>query len=130
MACAFHDSPIGIDAELPGYFADVLIDKVLSASEKEFLESQGSSLTLRREWFYRFWTLKEAYVKMTGSGVDTDLKAFSFSFTAEDSPDKYMITCSDPDVFCFQKILRTGQIISMCIGNDRSYYTELYHIVL
>lgn len=129
-ACAFHDGPIGIDAELPGYFAEVLTGKALTASEKEFLDMQSSSPSLRDEWFYRFWTLKEAYVKMTGSGVDTDLKAFSFSFKEGDSKDKLTVTCSEPEILCFQKVLWSGHVISMCIRNDRPCFTEIYHIVL
>lgn len=130
VACAFHDKPIGIDAELPGYFAEVLIGKALTASEKDYLDMQSSSADLREEWFYRFWTLKEAYVKMTGSGVDTDLKAFSFSFDEGDSHERSAVKCSDPEVLCFQKVLWSGHIISMCIRNDRPCFNELYHIVL
>jgi len=129
-ACAFHDTPIGIDAELPDYFAEVLIGRALTPSEKEFLEMHSSSPALRDEWFYRFWTLKEAYVKMTGSGVDTDLKAFSFSFNEGDHNERLTVTCSDPEVICFQKQLWSGHIISTCIRNDRPCFTELYHIVL
>ena len=44
------------------------------------MESMGTSPESRAEWFFRFWTLKEAFVKRSGIGVDTSLHAFSFDF--------------------------------------------------
>lgn len=79
-ACAFSDRPVGVDAELPGYFAEVLINRALSADEKKTLADMGHTEALRREWFFRFWTLKEACVKMTGTGVNVPLQEISFSF--------------------------------------------------
>ena len=56
-ACAFDTFPIGIDAELPGYFPEILISRALSETEKSFLQEAGSTMALRQEWFYRLWTL-------------------------------------------------------------------------
>ena len=132
--CAVDDEPVGVDAEKVGYFAEILIRKVLSEEEKSFLSSvthvsaegsgsdhqeptadavaADSAKDLCQEWFYRFWTLKEAYVKRTGIGVDTDLTAFSFQFAGNS------VTCSDPSVRCFQAILSSGHIISLCYTGD------------
>ncbi len=114
VACAFHNNSIGIDAELPAYFPKVLIDRALSEKEKCFLLSK-STTTERQEWFYRLWTLKEAYVKKSGIGVDTNLKDFSFSFDV----DKKTIaaTCSDSSITCYQTKLSHGHILSACYEN-------------
>lgn len=112
VACAFHDLPVGVDAELPGYFAKILIRRALSEQEKSFLRYVGKTPELEQEWFYRFWTLKEAYVKKTGTGVDTDLTGFSFTFCGNQEP--FEIHCSDPSVSCRQKKLPGGQILSLC----------------
>lgn len=112
VVCAFDSHPIGVDAELPGYFAEVLINRALSESEKGFLQRTGDTLPLRQEWFYRLWTLKEAYVKRSGQGVDTDLTKFSFSF--DESGSWLHVSCSDPLVSCFQQKLSQGQILSLC----------------
>lgn len=111
-ACAFHNYPVGIDAELPGYFAPVLIKKALSQEEIHFLRQMSSSQEKEREWFFRFWTLKEAFVKQNGIGVDTDLTAFSFSFYQQ--TEASYITCSIPEISCWQMQLEQGQIISLC----------------
>lgn len=116
VACAFHDSPIGIDAENPGYFPEVLINRALSEKEKCFLQSRSASISEREEWFYRLWTLKEAYVKKSGIGVDTDLTGFSFSFT--NNGDHFSVICSDSSVSCYQTQLSHGQILSVCYEDN------------
>lgn len=116
-ACAFHSHPIGIDAELPGYFAPVLIKKALSKEEIHFLQQMSSSKENEQEWFFRFWTLKEAFVKQSGTGVDTDLTAFSFSFCQHS--DSFNITCSLAKISCWQTQLEKGQILSLCYPNTK-----------
>lgn len=123
VACAFDHHEIGLDAELPGYFPEVLIGRALSGKEKHCLITAGSDECLRQECFYRFWTLKEAYVKKSGIGVDTDLKAFSFSpeavaeasaLSRKTAETIFRIPCSDPSVLCYQTRLPCGQILSCC----------------
>lgn len=120
-ACAFGRSPLGIDAELPGYFPEILVARALSETEKSFLQEAGSTMALRQEWFYRLWTLKEAYVKKSGCGVDTDLTEFSFFFDRSNLP--LRITCTDPHVSCFQEKLSGGQILSLCSLNTEKEVT-------
>ena len=151
VACAVDDSPVGVDAEKTGYYAEILIKKVFSEEEKSFFSAKTSRKPetsaagadsikeLRQEWFCRFWTLKEAYVKRTGIGVDTNLKAFSFrftDFTEKDQAEKAIfavpdssssagcknrplsVVCSDPAVRCFQTALPDGHIISLCYTGE------------
>ena len=119
VACAFHDSPVGIDVELPGYFPEVLIGRALTESERSLLMSCSHDESLRQECFWRLWTLKEAYVKKSGIGVDSDLRAFSFAFDVFNSPDTgvpLQIRCSDQEVSCFQLFLKSTHIVSVCIS--------------
>ncbi len=118
-ACAFHSQPIGIDAEQPGYFPRVLIEKALSSEEKSFLQTLSASPALEQEWFYRFWTLKEAYVKRSGSGLDVVLTDFSFYFSDTTAKNgRFCVRCSDTGVSCYQKKLSHGQILSLCCSGD------------
>ena len=72
--CAVSEAPVGIDAEetdrrvKPG-----LADKILSPSEREQYDRSAD----RQAALLRFWVLKEAYLKLTGTGItgypnDTD----------------------------------------------------------
>ena len=116
VACAFHNRPIGIYAECPGYFPEVLINRALSEREKCFLHSNGDDIPQKQEWFYRLWTLKEAYVKKIGIGVDTNLTDFSFSFIND--KDELSVICSDSSVSCYQTQLSHGQILSVCYEDN------------
>lgn len=82
--CAFDICPVGVDAERTGYFPEILVKKALTEEERRQLEAHGTTEELRNEWFYRFWTLKEAYGKRSGEGVDRDLKAVSFEIGDRD----------------------------------------------
>lgn len=70
VCCAVSDKEVGIDIE---YIRDNvrphLIKRVCSAEEQLLVE--GSDNPGRQ--FVKFWTMKEAYLKMTGIGIGTAL---------------------------------------------------------
>lgn len=114
VVCAIDEESVGVDCERPGYFGEILIRKVLAASEQQLLAEKATTDQARQEWFFRLWTLKEAYVKWTGTGVDTDLTAFSFSFSEDPDRTDLQPRCSDPSVCCYQTKLPSGHIVSLC----------------
>lgn len=112
VACAFSRHPIGIDGELPGTFENALIKKVFSPEEKHFFYQAATTAELRIQWFFKFWTLKEAYVKKTGTGISIPLTELTFTFSHIPTPDT--ISCPDPGTACRQFVLKTGHILSVC----------------
>ena len=106
VACALGETEIGMDAELIQEFPEILIKRAFSEKEKDLLHARGVTPDLHQEWFFRHWTLKEAYVKKTGVGVDTNLQDCSFDLTSG-------IICFDPTVSCDQAILPSGHILSV-----------------
>ena len=72
--CALSEYPVGIDAEETDRRVNLrLADKILSESEKVRYEQSPD----RREALLRLWVLKEAYLKLLGTGItgypsDTD----------------------------------------------------------
>ena len=129
-ACAISGSPVGVDIENPRPISDALIRKVLTKQEREFFAQKVLDQASREAWFFRFWTLKESYLKYTGEGLSRKLNSFSFTFqdrverrsgaddawdTAEDAG---KIICSEPGTFMHQWTLPDNIILSACCGED------------
>ncbi len=73
---------IGVDCENIDRNVEIerLAPCVFAAKEREYLDSVPESL--RTETFFRFWTLKEAYLKARGIGMSLSLREFSFDISA------------------------------------------------
>ncbi|MBJ6362238.1 4'-phosphopantetheinyl transferase family protein [Paenibacillus sp. GCM10012307] len=76
VCAVFHTEETGIDIEqLRPIELDVA--KRFFASEESAMLSRLEGEAWRRE-FYRLWTMKEAYVKMRGAGLNIPLHTFTF----------------------------------------------------
>ena len=83
--CAVSDgkAPIGIDAEEVNGRLDA--DRRAAMAKRWFSEAEQTVAVSGEREFYRVWTRKEAYVKMTGEGlcgvraVDTEAASCAFS---------------------------------------------------
>jgi 4'-phosphopantetheinyl transferase len=72
-----RDAPVGVDIETvasPG--TDKLIESFCSAKERRALAQLDEPARARA--FARLWTLKEAYAKLTGTGLATDFRFLEF----------------------------------------------------
>lgn len=74
--CAVSDQETGIDTEQPARIEHTLAREFFHPDEAAFLDSLPE--TQYQEYFFRLWTLKEAYVKYLGTGLTTALDSFSF----------------------------------------------------
>ncbi|MBZ9623629.1 4'-phosphopantetheinyl transferase superfamily protein [Clostridium tagluense] len=76
------NKPIGIDIEQICPINYIDIAKIsFNYDEYNWLLSQKKQKRL--ECFYKLWTLKESYIKMTGTGLATPLDSFSILFDTE-----------------------------------------------
>lgn len=75
---------VGIDLEYLRHIPDVqqLAERFFSPSESEIINSLPKPQ--QQEVFFRFWTIKEAYLKATGEGL-AGLEKIAVSFTPENS---------------------------------------------
>jgi 4'-phosphopantetheinyl transferase len=78
------DAAIGVDVESVTRKVDMLTlaERFFSASEFTMLQQCAASEL--RERFFRLWTLKEAYVKACGLGLQMGLDTFAFGFGTDD----------------------------------------------
>lgn len=76
---ALDEEEIGIDAEHIRPVKESVIRKVLSPQEQE--QYRQCPPDDREILFFRFWTLKESFLKAIGIGITVPLPSVSFSFS-------------------------------------------------
>ena len=125
VALALSDRPVGVDIEKVRPVKDALVRRVLTEEEQSFLYKTAAGEEARAEWFTRFWTLKESYLKYTGEGIAASLTSVSFRFHTEDAenetPDDPCITCSDPSVTMYETTLPEQYILSACSETNEPF---------
>lgn len=78
VVCAVSNKPVGCDIEKIAAAPQKVADRFFSENEIKYL-SQFSGEEKNRE-FYRLWTMKESYMKMTGEGMRLPLNQFELYF--------------------------------------------------
>jgi 4'-phosphopantetheinyl transferase len=79
VACAVSDGhPLGVDVESCERQTDLDIAHRYFAPEESALVLSAAPDQGRR-LFFRFWTLKEAFIKATGEGLSRPLESFAFT---------------------------------------------------
>ena len=76
VVCAVSGMPVGCDIEKIGELKEGIAERFFTKNEVKYLERfQGNE---KRDEFYRLWTMKESYMKMTGEGMSLSLDCFEF----------------------------------------------------
>ena len=81
--CIVSDCPAGCDVQIyrPNYMD--IARRFFFGREYELIESQPSEKKMQ-EIFFRLWTLKESFMKVTGLGFALPLQDFSMEISGED----------------------------------------------
>ena len=103
VLCAVSDAPVGADIEQVKPFRAGMVARYFTAAEAAYIWGNNPPLdgnvtdadTCAR--FYRVWTAKEAYVKMTGTGISTDLSQVCYDPTAQTVCGMQLITPEAPE---------------------------------
>ncbi len=108
-ACALHNRTVGLDVEVIRPFSERLVKKVLT--EEELASLGGREMT--PELFFRYWTLKESYLKARGTGLAASMREISFSWKADGS-----VESSSEEYVFYQKCLWGKYLIAVCTARD------------
>ena len=81
VVCAISEKPVGIDVERIKDAYEHIADRFFTPTEVRYL-AQYAGETKRSE-FFRLWTMKESYMKMTGEGMKLALDRFEFHIEDE-----------------------------------------------
>ena len=125
VVCAVSDQPVGCDVEEIREAPKGVAERYFSEGEQAYL-----SRFAREEYdkaFFRFWTMKESYVKMTGEGLRVPFEAYevvvsvvSCEETCRKSSDGQHQTCiqvmrdGKKQACCLRTMDLQGYIISIC----------------
>lgn len=72
VICAVSDSPVGCDIETIKEAPLRIAERYFSEREKEQI-NRMHTMEEKSDLFYRMWTVKESYLKMTGEGLQVPL---------------------------------------------------------
>ncbi|MCL2253252.1 MAG: 4'-phosphopantetheinyl transferase superfamily protein [Lachnospiraceae bacterium] len=119
VICAINDDEIGIDIEeiKDKEVNPSLIRKVLSAMEQEYVEKLDDEQKAKA--FYRFWTMKEAYIKYTGQGLRLELDKIEIDVERN----LVRLVDSESECSCITKqidFFDDKYILSICANKDET----------
>lgn len=124
VACAIADTPIGVDIEYNDCEIDLNIAKhyFFNSEYKRIIEAETPS-----NEFFKYWVLKESYMKYTGLGFHLSLDSFEIIMENDDiklKDDKNNIKFNLFDVDNYKLAFASNQ----CTNKIREYdISELYH---
>lgn len=99
VVCAISDQPVGVDVELIRPYKESLARYTMNDDEMSAIESSPDPART----FIRYWTMKEAALKLIGTGISNDLKTVlsrpDLRFETVESVEKSYIYTSSCFVF-------------------------------
>ena len=108
VLCSISDSEIGSDIEFADKVYTKITEKCFTPREAKFSDSPKN--------FYTVWTLKEAYLKYTGTGIRQPMREIEFSLNKEH---KCTVSGSKSNVL-FETFYIGGYVISVCANEKVS----------
>lgn len=96
VMCTLSDLEVGCDIQKIGEANLDLAKRFFTEREYSIIADQPTDEE-RRDMFYRYWTLKESFMKATGLGMKLPLDSFEILISDRDRPDNITITQSVDD---------------------------------
>lgn len=114
VVCAIADFEIGVDTERVKSFPVSMVRKMLTEKEQRVLNEKSEDLGEFQNVFFRYWTLKESYLKWEGHGFYKDPLTIEFEPGASlDSGDEMFLSV-DKKTVQIQRCLEADVVISVC----------------
>lgn len=80
-----QDVQVGCDVEMKGELLMPIAERYFCTQECEQIRS-GKDEKERTDWFYRFWVLKESFMKATRKGMGLDMRTYEFAWDRRGVP--------------------------------------------
>lgn len=117
VAIAVSDREVGLDIQKPVAVSESLVKRVISLTDRERLKE------LIETSFNSIWSIKEAYVKLTGEGISRDLSGISFEAFNE------MLNIYDEGVFKAKGALkRIDDEYSLAVASYADFEIDFFDV--
>ena len=118
VVCALSGSPVGCDIESIKPFRENVAARCFSPEENAALAALTDPAA-RETLFFRFWTLKESFLKAVGCGITRPLASVSFDLSG-DSPVLRQTVAPGP--FFFREYASVpGYRVALCQTSDAPF---------
>ena len=124
------DVQTGCDVEMKGKLRMPVAERYFCREECEIIRN-GKDEKEQAEWFYRFWVLKESFMKATRRGMGLDMRTYEFAWgqdgipylkkQPEEYPEKYL---------CREYELEQGDARVAVITTDNEIEGRLHEVRL
>ena len=118
VVAGFSKHPIGVDVEfIREKYPKIVCKRVFTAAEIQQIETAKNPTLM----FFKFWTLKESFVKCLGQGLSFPLKTVEFRLNGEEVkfastsfPRKRESPCSESVPYIFSTFTQNNHQVSIC----------------
>lgn len=110
--CVISDSRVGCDVEQIGKARLNVAERFFTEKEKEFLLNISDE-EQKNDAFYKLWTLKESYVKLTGEGICLPFDSFGFDISGDE-----IIMSKHEEKISFQTFSEDGYRYSLAVKDN------------
>lgn len=109
VLCAFSDkrtAKVGCDLEEMKAFREPVARRFFCQSEYEYIMEKEEEE--RARLFYRYWVLKESFMKATRQGMALDLRSFEIGWAGDERPYLVRKPREYPEEFYYQEYEKGG----------------------
>lgn len=128
VLCAFsdnHTAKVGCDLEEMRAFREPVARRFFCQREYEHI--MGKEEKERTRLFYRYWVLKESFMKATRQGMALDLRSFEIGWTKDDRPFLIRKPMEYPEEYYYQEYGKDGLNAGIAVcTTDREIDRRLY----
>lgn len=116
VMCAYSDrlgEEVGCDLEEIKEYKDQVARRFYCPEEYAFII--GKDETERAKWFYRFWVLKESFLKATRRGMVLDTRSFRIEWNEKEHPFLAVQPEAHPRRYIYTEYRREGVHAAMAV---------------
>lgn len=124
--CALSDSPVGADIQVCTGFKDDICQRFFTKSEADFVFNFESNFE-KMQNFFRIWTLKESYAKLTGKGI---MSFKSFEIDLSNGPCAKKDGKVLPVSFCEYELLNYKLAVCVQANTNEITFENISHMLI